>query len=178
MLGYIILANWLIHLYFILLDIFRQQYFKFAQMSSYHRMLVHRVAAFFGLDHNVDQSGKCVVVNRTSNTRMSVTVLLLLLLFNVSKGVCYCSNTLLAPSSHVLLGWVDMGMELFWVHAIPGWAWKVTRGWCSECWYKFIPHEKQCCIHFLVQLLPKVTGNTMCTIIREIFHCNVRYQRA
>ena len=39
-------------------------------MTSYHRMLVHRVAAFFGLDHNVDQSGKCVVVNRTANTRL------------------------------------------------------------------------------------------------------------
>ncbi|KAI2647986.1 R3H domain-containing protein 1 [Labeo rohita] len=29
-----------------------------------------RVAAYFGLDHNVDQSGKCVIVNKTSNTRI------------------------------------------------------------------------------------------------------------
>merc|ERR1719317_66213 len=37
---------------------------------SYHRMLVHRVAAYFGLDHNVDQSGNCVIVNKTKNTRL------------------------------------------------------------------------------------------------------------
>ncbi|XP_045155700.1 R3H domain-containing protein 1 isoform X3 [Echinops telfairi] len=43
---------------------------KFPPMTSYHRMLLHRVAAYFGLDHNVDQSGKSVIVNRTSNTRI------------------------------------------------------------------------------------------------------------
>ncbi|XP_075386166.1 R3H domain-containing protein 1 isoform X9 [Tenrec ecaudatus] len=43
---------------------------KFPPMTSYHRMLLHRVAAYFGLDHNVDQSGKSVVVNKTSNTRI------------------------------------------------------------------------------------------------------------
>ncbi|XP_043930887.1 R3H domain-containing protein 1 isoform X3 [Protopterus annectens] len=43
---------------------------KFPPMSSYHRMLLHRVAAYFGLDHNVDQSGKSVVVNKTTNTRI------------------------------------------------------------------------------------------------------------
>lgn len=30
---------------------------RFPAMSSYHRMLVHRVAAYFGMEHNVDQSG-------------------------------------------------------------------------------------------------------------------------
>ncbi|PIK46586.1 putative R3H domain-containing protein 2 [Apostichopus japonicus] len=43
---------------------------KFAPMSSYHRMIVHRVAAYFGLDHNVDQTGKAVIVNKTANTRI------------------------------------------------------------------------------------------------------------
>lgn len=43
---------------------------KFPPMTSYHRMLLHRVAAYFGLDHNVDQTGKCVIVNKTSNTRI------------------------------------------------------------------------------------------------------------
>ncbi|KAM3723693.1 Cytochrome b-c1 complex subunit Rieske [Dirofilaria immitis] len=43
---------------------------KFPAMSSYNRMLVHRVAAFFGLDHNVDQNGTAVVVNKTSHTRL------------------------------------------------------------------------------------------------------------
>ncbi|XP_059560569.1 R3H domain-containing protein 1 isoform X11 [Myotis daubentonii] len=46
---------------------------KFPPMTSYHRMLLHRVAAYFGLDHNVDQSGKSVIVNKTSNTRMQIT---------------------------------------------------------------------------------------------------------
>ncbi|KAM6169770.1 cAMP-regulated phosphoprotein 21 isoform 19-T19 [Rhynchocyon petersi] len=45
-------------------------YKKFPQMSSYQRMLVHRVAAYFGLDHNVDQTGKCVIINKTCNTRI------------------------------------------------------------------------------------------------------------
>ncbi|XP_037552496.1 R3H domain-containing protein 1 isoform X2 [Nematolebias whitei] len=43
---------------------------KFPPMTSYHRMLLHRVAAYFGLDHNVDPSGKSVVINKTINTRI------------------------------------------------------------------------------------------------------------
>ncbi|XP_056153946.1 cAMP-regulated phosphoprotein 21 [Lampris incognitus] len=43
---------------------------KFPHMSSYHRMLVHRVAAYFGMEHNVDQTGKAVIINRTSSTRI------------------------------------------------------------------------------------------------------------
>uniref|UniRef100_A0A3Q3G0F0 R3H domain-containing protein n=1 Tax=Kryptolebias marmoratus TaxID=37003 RepID=A0A3Q3G0F0_KRYMA len=38
---------------------------KFPPMTSYHRMLLHRVAAYFGMDHNVDPSGKSVVINKT-----------------------------------------------------------------------------------------------------------------
>ncbi|KAM6176711.1 cAMP-regulated phosphoprotein 21 isoform 4-T4 [Erethizon dorsatum] len=45
-------------------------YKKFPQMSSYQRMLVHRVAAYFGLDHNVDQTGKSVIISKTSSTRI------------------------------------------------------------------------------------------------------------
>lgn len=37
---------------------------RFPPMSSYHRMLVHRVAAFFGLEHNVDQSGSCAALRK------------------------------------------------------------------------------------------------------------------
>jgi hypothetical protein len=33
-------------------------------------MIVHRVAAFFGLDHNVDKNGQAVVVTKTPNARM------------------------------------------------------------------------------------------------------------
>jgi hypothetical protein len=33
-------------------------------------MIVHRVAAFFGLDHNVDKNGQAVVITKTTNTRM------------------------------------------------------------------------------------------------------------
>ncbi|XP_056286895.1 R3H domain-containing protein 1 isoform X3 [Pseudoliparis swirei] len=43
---------------------------KFPPMTSYHRMLLHRVAAYFGMDHNVDPSGKSVVINKTGNTRI------------------------------------------------------------------------------------------------------------
>ena len=43
-------------------------------MSGYLRALIQfsqpRVAAYFGLDHNVDQSGNCVIVNKTKNTRL------------------------------------------------------------------------------------------------------------
>uniref|UniRef100_A0A7N8XVL3 R3H domain containing 1 n=1 Tax=Mastacembelus armatus TaxID=205130 RepID=A0A7N8XVL3_9TELE len=42
----------------------------FPPMTSYHRMLLHRVAAYFGMDHNVDPSGKSVVINKTINTRI------------------------------------------------------------------------------------------------------------
>lgn len=48
----------------------KKSHHKFPQMSSYHRMLVHRVAAYFGLDHNVDQTGNCVIVNKTKTTRL------------------------------------------------------------------------------------------------------------
>ncbi|XP_041371870.1 cAMP-regulated phosphoprotein 21-like isoform X3 [Gigantopelta aegis] len=48
----------------------KHQFFQFDEMSSYDRMLVHRVAAFFGLDHNVDQSGKSVIVSKTKITRI------------------------------------------------------------------------------------------------------------
>lgn len=33
-------------------------------------MIVHRVAAFFGLDHNVDKNGQSIIVTKTANTRM------------------------------------------------------------------------------------------------------------
>lgn len=48
----------------------RRTMHKFAQMSSYQRMLVHRVAAYFNMDHNVDTSGVAVIVNRTKSTRI------------------------------------------------------------------------------------------------------------
>lgn len=57
---------------------------KFPHMSSYHRMLVHRVAAYFGMEHNVDQTGKSVIINRTSSTRMYAHPICL--------RVCACKN--------------------------------------------------------------------------------------
>lgn len=40
-------------------------------MGSYQRMLVHRCAAYFGMQHNIEgSSGKYVVVNKTKNTRI------------------------------------------------------------------------------------------------------------
>uniref|UniRef100_A0A915ITD8 R3H domain-containing protein n=1 Tax=Romanomermis culicivorax TaxID=13658 RepID=A0A915ITD8_ROMCU len=51
---------------------------KFSPMSSYNRMLVHRVAAFFGLDHNVDQTGTCVCVTKSSPYRIRFLIFSLL----------------------------------------------------------------------------------------------------
>ncbi|GJQ81038.1 putative nucleic acid binding protein [Trypoxylus dichotomus] len=47
-----------------------KSHYKFPPMSSYQRMLVHRCAAYFGMDHNIEPAGKCVVVNKTKNTRI------------------------------------------------------------------------------------------------------------
>lgn len=58
---------------FCLYPTYRRNHYKFPQMSSYQRMLVHRVAAYFGMDHNVDQTGNAVIVNRTKNTRLPDT---------------------------------------------------------------------------------------------------------
>ena len=38
------------------------------------RMIVHRVAAFFGLNHNIDKNGHSVIVTKTDTTRMYVTL--------------------------------------------------------------------------------------------------------
>ncbi|KAL1140418.1 hypothetical protein AAG570_000350, partial [Ranatra chinensis] len=48
----------------------KKAFHKFAQMSSYQRMLVHRVAAYFGMEHNVDPTGSSVIVNITKATRV------------------------------------------------------------------------------------------------------------
>lgn len=56
-----------------LMILIRRTHHKFPPMSSYQRMLVHRCAAFFGLEHNVDQAGTAVIVNKTRNTRLPET---------------------------------------------------------------------------------------------------------
>ncbi|KAG5678674.1 hypothetical protein PVAND_008325 [Polypedilum vanderplanki] len=43
---------------------------KFPPMSSYNRMLVHRTAAYFGMDHNVDATQQCVIASTTKETRI------------------------------------------------------------------------------------------------------------
>ncbi|KJH43055.1 r3H domain protein [Dictyocaulus viviparus] len=48
---------------------FGEQSIKLPPVSSYNRMIIHRVAVLFGLDHNVDNSGKCVVVSKTNRTK-------------------------------------------------------------------------------------------------------------
>jgi hypothetical protein len=39
-------------------------------MSSYNRMLVHRTAAYFGMDHNVDSTQQCVIASVSKETRL------------------------------------------------------------------------------------------------------------
>jgi encore-like protein len=48
----------------------RRTQFKFPTMSSYQRMLVHRMAALYNMEHNVDPSGTQVVVARTQATKI------------------------------------------------------------------------------------------------------------
>ncbi|XP_058066042.1 protein encore [Anopheles bellator] len=43
---------------------------KFPPMSSYNRMLIHRVAAYFGMEHNVDATQQCVIAEVTPATRI------------------------------------------------------------------------------------------------------------
>lgn len=43
---------------------------KFPPMSSYNRMLIHRVAAYFGMEHNVDATQQSVIAEVTSATRI------------------------------------------------------------------------------------------------------------
>ncbi|XP_046681881.1 cAMP-regulated phosphoprotein 21 isoform X3 [Homalodisca vitripennis] len=48
----------------------RRSSHKFGAMSSYQRMLVHRVAHYFGMEHNVDSTGHMVIVNKGKSTRL------------------------------------------------------------------------------------------------------------
>lgn len=45
-------------------------FIKFPPMSSYNRMLVHRTAAYFGMDHNVDSTQQCVIASVAKETRL------------------------------------------------------------------------------------------------------------
>ncbi|KAI6201375.1 R3H domain-containing protein [Aphelenchoides besseyi] len=47
-----------------------RQSVTFEEMTSYERMIVHRVAAWFGLDHNVSQSGKNIVASKTDKAKI------------------------------------------------------------------------------------------------------------
>ena len=38
--------------------------------TSYHRMLAHRVAAYFGLKHSVDSTGNSVVVWKIAESKV------------------------------------------------------------------------------------------------------------
>ncbi|XP_017098359.2 protein encore isoform X5 [Drosophila bipectinata] len=45
--------------------------YRFPPASSYNRMLIHRTAAFFGMEHNVDtETQQCVIVAVTKGTRI------------------------------------------------------------------------------------------------------------
>lgn len=47
-----------------------QELKSFGRVSSFHRMLIHRVAAFFGLEHNIDTRTEFIHVTKTPNTRI------------------------------------------------------------------------------------------------------------
>ncbi len=54
----------------IYLIFFRIQSYRFDAMNPYHRMLVHRIGAFFCLRHNVDQTKQCVIVSKLEKSRV------------------------------------------------------------------------------------------------------------
>lgn len=58
---------------------------RFAPTSSYNRMLIHRTAAFFGMEHNVDAATQqCVIVATTKGTRIpDVFYSFIIFLFNI-----------------------------------------------------------------------------------------------
>ena len=49
---------------------FREDCLVFRHPSPWCRLLVHKVSAFYGLEHNVDSSKMNVIVSRTHITRM------------------------------------------------------------------------------------------------------------
>jgi hypothetical protein len=61
-------------------------------MSSYNRMLVHRTAAYFGMDHNVDATQQCVIASTTKETRIP----------DVSGALAKCSKVHLFNASSLL----------------------------------------------------------------------------
>ncbi|KAK6746452.1 hypothetical protein RB195_012509 [Necator americanus] len=83
------------------LNDFGEQSLKLPPVSSYNRMLIHRVAVLFGLDHNVDNSGKCVVVSKTSRTKPPDFVFASLIQSNI-----YTDNRRFCPN---LVNYAEMG---------------------------------------------------------------------
>ncbi|KIH58180.1 r3H domain protein [Ancylostoma duodenale] len=80
------------------LNDFGEQSLKLPPVSSYNRMLIHRVAVLFGLDHNVDNSGKCVVVSKTSKTKPPDFVFASLIHTNIySDSRRFCPNVMNYP---------------------------------------------------------------------------------
>ena len=60
----------------------------FPPMSSYHRMMVYRMAAYFGLAHCLDFGGVCVTVIKTRNTKLPTRRLM-----DYSKSGCIETQT-------------------------------------------------------------------------------------
>ena len=52
--------------------LFSRDLMEFPSMTSYHRMLLHRVAAYFGLEHIVSPSGQSIIISKAISTRLSV----------------------------------------------------------------------------------------------------------
>jgi len=53
-----------------LFAVYRQDCLVFRHPSPWCRLLVHKVSAFYGLEHNVDSTKTNVTVSRTKITRM------------------------------------------------------------------------------------------------------------
>jgi len=49
----------------------RLDFYKFMPMNRYYRMFVHRIAEYFGLGHNLDQTKQCIIVKKLKKPGVS-----------------------------------------------------------------------------------------------------------
>jgi hypothetical protein len=84
---------------------FRIQSYRFDAMNPYHRMLVHRIGAFFCLRHNVDQTKQCVIVSKLEKSRVYVDLLLkkffIIMIINFRPGISF--QSLIPPNENFVV---------------------------------------------------------------------------
>lgn len=62
-------------------------------MSSYNRMLVHRTAAYFGMEHNVDGSQQSVIASVSKDTRIPDVIIKFIRSFELHELIQISSDS-------------------------------------------------------------------------------------